>query len=94
MGSNFTYYLREAWRLLRIYGVIHIWEATSRFTDADGFAGTFRKLGFRYSWPNFLRCRFTQLNQLVQNLSHSLCLQYGVLCFGNDVIHLWGKEQV
>jgi hypothetical protein len=37
--------------VLKIDGVLHIWEAQGRFDDADRFAGDLRKLGFRPSWP-------------------------------------------
>ncbi len=46
MGANFTDYLREAWRLLKLDGHLHIYESTSRFTDRDGFADGLRRLGF------------------------------------------------
>jgi hypothetical protein len=45
MGANFTDYLREAWRLLKLDGHLHIYEATSRFTDRDGFADGLKRLG-------------------------------------------------
>ena len=60
MGANFTDYIREAWHVLRIDGMIHIWEATSRFDDADTFAGKLRKLGFKPSWPEE-RGKFTYI---------------------------------
>jgi len=46
MGANFTDYLREAWRLLKLDGHLHIYEATSRFTDRDSFADGLKGLGF------------------------------------------------
>ncbi|MEQ1860280.1 MAG: zinc-ribbon domain-containing protein [Chthoniobacteraceae bacterium] len=46
MGANFTDYLREAWRLLKLDGHLHIYEATSRFTDRNGFADGLKRLGF------------------------------------------------
>jgi hypothetical protein len=46
MGANFTDYLREAWRLLKLDGHLHIYEATSRLTDRDRFAAGLRGLGF------------------------------------------------
>ena len=60
MGSNFTDYLREAWRVLKVDGTLHIWEATSRFKDSDAFAGKLRKLGFKPSWPE-TRGKFTYI---------------------------------
>lgn len=46
MGSNFTDYLREAWRTLRLDGHLHIYEATSRFADRQAFARNLAALGF------------------------------------------------
>jgi hypothetical protein len=46
MGTNFSEYLREAWRLLKLDGQLHIYEATSRFTDRDAFVAGLNDLGF------------------------------------------------
>jgi len=46
MGSNFSDYLREAQRTLKLDGHLHIYEATSRFTDLQAFAEGIRALGF------------------------------------------------
>ncbi len=46
MGANFNDYLREAHRTLKLDGHIHIFEATSRFSDRDGFVNGLRRLGF------------------------------------------------
>jgi hypothetical protein len=46
MGANFTDYLREAWRVLKLDGQLHIFEATSRFSDRDTFVAGLKKLGF------------------------------------------------
>jgi Hypothetical methyltransferase/Probable Zinc-ribbon domain/Type III restriction enzyme, res subunit len=46
MGSNFTDYLREAHRTLKLDGELHIVEATSRFTDRNQFTKALRGLGF------------------------------------------------
>ena len=46
MGSNFTDYLREAHRTLKIDGQIHLFESTSRFTDLDAFVDGLKQLGF------------------------------------------------
>ena len=46
MGSNFTDYLREAHRTLMLDGQLHIYEATSRFSDRDRFAKDLKGLGF------------------------------------------------
>lgn len=46
MGSNFTDYLREARRTLKLDGQLHIIEATSRFGDKDQFCADLEALGF------------------------------------------------
>jgi superfamily II DNA or RNA helicase len=46
MGTNFTDYLREAYRTLKLDGWVHIYEATSRFSDLAGFEQGLRDLGF------------------------------------------------
>ena len=46
MGSNFTDYLREAHRCLRLDGLLHIWEPASYFDDMTRFCGDLEKLGF------------------------------------------------
>jgi hypothetical protein len=46
MGANFTDYLREAHRTLKLDGQLHIIEATSRFSDRNRFATAVKKLGF------------------------------------------------
>jgi hypothetical protein len=46
VGSNFTDYLREAHRTLKLDGQLHIIEATSRFSDREEFAKSLKKLGF------------------------------------------------
>jgi hypothetical protein len=46
MGANFTNYLREAWRVLKLDGQLHIFEATSRFSDRNAFVAGLKKLGF------------------------------------------------
>jgi Hypothetical methyltransferase len=46
MGNNFTDYLREAHRTLKLDGWVHIFEASSRFEDVDGFVAGLRDLGF------------------------------------------------
>ena len=51
MGSNFTDYLREAYRVLKIDGQLHIWEAVSRFDDVKRFAKSFEQLAFQVFEP-------------------------------------------
>jgi len=46
MGANFTDYLCEAHRTLKLDGQLHIIEATSRFRNRDQFVEGVRKLGF------------------------------------------------
>ena len=46
MGSNFTNYLKEARRTLKLDGRLHIYEVSSRFTDRDQFAADLKTLGF------------------------------------------------
>ena len=46
MGNNFTDYLREAHRTLKLDGWLHILESTSRFSDRDGFIQGLKQLGF------------------------------------------------
>jgi hypothetical protein len=46
MGSNFTHYLREAYRTLKLDGQLHIIEATSRFSDLRQFQNELEALGF------------------------------------------------
>jgi hypothetical protein len=46
MGANFTDYVREAYRTLKLDGHLHIIEATSRFTDRERFVRGLKELGF------------------------------------------------
>ncbi|MEP0885373.1 RRP8 family class I SAM-dependent methyltransferase [Trichocoleus sp. ST-U3] len=46
MGANFTDYLREANRTLKLDGQLHIIEATSRFSDRPQFQTDLEALGF------------------------------------------------
>jgi hypothetical protein len=45
MGANFTDYVREAYRTLKLDGQLHLIEATSRFSDRDQFAKALESLG-------------------------------------------------
>lgn len=51
MGANFTDYIREAHRCLRLDGRLHIWEAASYFEDVDKFCAGLAKLGFEVTAP-------------------------------------------
>ena len=46
MGANFTDYLREAHRTLKLDGQLHIIEATQRFADRSRFVKSLEGLGF------------------------------------------------
>jgi ubiquinone/menaquinone biosynthesis C-methylase UbiE len=46
MGANFTDYIREAHRTLKLDGQLHIIEATERFTNRNQFAKALEGLGF------------------------------------------------
>lgn len=46
MGANFTSYIKEAQRTLKLDGQLHIIEATSRFTDRKNFTSNLESLGF------------------------------------------------
>ncbi len=52
MGSNFTDYIREAHRCLRIDGWLHIWEAASYFDDVKAFCSALGRLGFEVTSPS------------------------------------------
>jgi hypothetical protein len=51
MGSNFTSYIREAHRCLRLDGRLHIWEPTAYFEDVAAFTSKLSKLGFDVMAP-------------------------------------------
>jgi hypothetical protein len=51
MGSNFTDYLREARRCLRLDGRLHIWEPISYFDDIEKFCDGLSRLGFDVMSP-------------------------------------------
>jgi len=46
MGANFTDYIREAHRRLKLDGDLHIIEPTERFADRAQFAKALEGLGF------------------------------------------------
>ena len=51
MGANFTDYLREAHRALKLDGVLFVWEARSRFDDPGAFCRDLERLGFKVYKP-------------------------------------------
>lgn len=51
MGKNFTAYIREAHRCLRLDGYLHIWEPTSYFDDVSKFTAGLGRLGFDVMAP-------------------------------------------
>jgi len=52
MGANFTDYIREAHRCLRLDGMVHIWEPTSYFDDIKEFCARLARLGFDVMAPS------------------------------------------
>lgn len=51
MGANFTDYIREAHRCLRLDGELHIWEPTNYCDSVDEFRGGLEELGFEVLTP-------------------------------------------
>ena len=51
MGSNFTDYIREAHRCLRLDGQLHIWEPAKYFDDVLAFCARLGRLGFDVMAP-------------------------------------------
>ena len=64
MGANFTEYLREAHRTLKLDGWLHVVEATSRFTDRDRFVKDLERLGFGNVKITDMSQRFTHLSAI------------------------------
>ncbi len=52
MGTNFTDYIREAHRCLRLDGMLHIWEPTGYFDDIKEFCTRLAGLGFDVMAPS------------------------------------------
>ena len=46
MGTNFTDYIREAHRCLKIDGELHIWEGSGRLKEPEAFVKGLKELGF------------------------------------------------
>ena len=51
MGTNFTDYIREAHRCLRLDGMLHLWEPANYFDDVQAFCDGLGKLGFEVMAP-------------------------------------------
>ncbi|HEX2880945.1 MAG TPA: helicase-related protein, partial [Polyangiaceae bacterium] len=51
MGANFTDYVREGHRCLRLDGWLHLWEPASYFEDVTKFCSKLSKLGFDVMAP-------------------------------------------
>ena len=62
MGANVSDYINEAYRVLKLDGHLHIWEATSRFKDLDGFVKILKDFGFNFFEKNI--GKFTHLHLL------------------------------
>ncbi|KDR83585.1 hypothetical protein GALMADRAFT_235848 [Galerina marginata CBS 339.88] len=65
MGVNWVNCIREAWRILKAGGELHIAEVTSRFTDIEQFQQLLSSLGFRLtakdeSNTHFILLKFTK----------------------------------
>ncbi len=52
MGANFTDYIREAHRCLRLDGMLHLWEPASYFDDLKKFCRQLARLGFEVTEPS------------------------------------------
>ena len=76
MGNNFTDYLREAYRVLKIDGHLHIWEATSRFSDVQAFCSQLETIGFKV-FPPEQQGQFTHIhgNKTDRQLATDIQLQ-------------------
>ncbi|MEK6238428.1 MAG: RRP8 family class I SAM-dependent methyltransferase, partial [Planctomycetales bacterium] len=63
MGANFTEYVREGHRTLKIDGQLHIFESTSRFSDREAFVAGLKQMGFdQFAVEN--RWKFTYIRAL------------------------------
>ncbi|MCA1728771.1 MAG: methyltransferase domain-containing protein [Actinobacteria bacterium] len=67
MGANFTDYLKEAHRTLKLDGHLHIIESTSRFADRDSFAKDLGGIGFSIVSVED-RWKFTHIRALKNDL--------------------------
>ena len=74
MGDNSTDYIKEAHRVLKIDGHLHIWEATSRFDDVQRFCTSLDKLGFK-TFPPEERGQFTYIEAQTNSASRRFPLK-------------------
>lgn len=92
MGANFMDYLREAWRVLKLDGQLHIFEATSRFSDREAFVAGLKKLGFaivevRDTW------KFTYIHALRTDRAPAtdVTMEFGILAPLQGAGGYWGR---
>ncbi|KAF9534162.1 methyltransferase-domain-containing protein [Crepidotus variabilis] len=69
MGTNWIQCLREAWRILKPSGQLHIAEVTSRFSDVEQFVSVVGSIGFHLktkdtSNTHFILFEFTKVSRL------------------------------
>ena len=81
MGANFTDYLREVWRVLKLDGQLHVFEATSRFSNRDAFVAGLKKLGFAIVEVCDAR-KFTHIRAVKQNM-HLRAMRHGSFEFSH-----------
>lgn len=72
MGLNFTDYIKESYRCLKLDGTLFIIEATSRFKDLDNFVKGLEKLGFDVFKPQqkykFIEIKAVKNDRKVQDV--------------------------
>ena len=71
MGSNITDYVKEAFRVMKVDGRIHIIEATSRFKNLDNFINTLEKMGFEMVQAKPMSDRFTHIMAIKSDRSYN-----------------------
>lgn len=71
MGSNITDYVKEAFRVMKVDGRIHIIEATSRFKNLDNFVNTLEKIGFEMVQAKPMSDRFTHIMAIKSDQSYN-----------------------
>ena len=71
MGSNITDYVKEAFRVMKVDGRIHIIEATSRFKNLDNFINTLEKMGFEMVQAKPMSDRFIHIMAIKSDRSYN-----------------------